>query len=144
MALTVENLPAMRETWVQSLGVEDPLEEGMATHSQYSCLENPHGEKSLACCSPWGCKESEMTERLSIFTLALQGRFSSVQSLSRVRLFATPGTIAHQAPLSMGFSRQEYWCGLPYPPPEDLPDPGIKPRSPALQADSLPSEPRES
>ena len=84
MALSVKNLPAMRETWVQSLGVEDPLEEGMATHSQYSCLENPHGEKSLACCSPWGCKESEMTERLSIFTLALQGRFSSVQSLSRV------------------------------------------------------------
>ena len=46
-----------------------------------------------------------------------------------------------QAPLSMGFSRQEYLCGLPCPPPGDLPDPGIKPTSPALQADSLPSEP---
>ena len=46
-----------------------------------------------------------------------------------------------QAPLSVGFSRQEYWCGLPFPSPGDLPNPGIKPRSPALQADSLPSEP---
>ena len=49
--------------------------------------------------------------------------------------------IAHQAPLSMGFSRQEYWSGLPFPPPGDLPDPGIEPRSPALQADALTSEP---
>ena len=65
MALSVKNLPAMRETWVQSLGVEDPLEEGMATHSQYSCLENPHGEKSLAGYSPCGCKESDTTEQLS-------------------------------------------------------------------------------
>ena len=64
-----------------------------------------------------------------------------VKSLSRVRLFATPWTVAHQAPLSMGFSRQEYWSGLPFPSPGDLPDPGIKPRSPALQADALTSEP---
>ena len=48
-----------------------------------------------------------------------------------------PWTVAHQAPLSMGFSRQEYWSGLPCPPPGDLPDPGIEPRSPALQVDSL-------
>ena len=53
----------------------------------------------------------------------------------------TPWTVAHQAPLSMGFSRQEYWSGLPFPSPGDLPDPGIEPRSPALQADSLPTEP---
>ena len=53
----------------------------------------------------------------------------------------TPGTVAHQAPLSMGFSRQEYWGGLPDPSPGDLPDPGIEPGSPAFQADSLPSEP---
>ena len=52
----------------------------------------------------------------------------------------TPWTVAHQAPLPMGFSRQEYWSALPCPPPGDLPDPGIKPGSPALQADSLPSE----
>ena len=57
--------------------------------------------------------------------------------LSRVRLFVTPWTVAHQAPLSMEFSRHEYWSGLPFPSPEDLPNPGIKPRSPALQADSL-------
>ena len=52
----------------------------------------------------------------------------------------TPWTIACQAPLSMGFSRQEYWSGLPLPSPGDLPDPGIELRSPALQADSLPTE----
>jgi len=53
----------------------------------------------------------------------------------------TPGTVAHQAPLPMGFPRQEYLNGLPFPSPGDLPDPGIKLRSPALQADSSPSEP---
>ena len=52
--------------------------------------------------------------------------------LSRVRLFATPRTVANQAPLSTGFSRQEYWSGLPFPSSGDLPDPGIKPGSPAL------------
>ena len=64
-----------------------------------------------------------------------------MNSLSRVRLFVTPWTVACQAPLSMGFSRQEYWSGLPFPSPEDLPNPGIKPGSPALQADALSSEP---
>ena len=54
---------------------------------------------------------------------------------------AIPWTVAHQALLSMGFSRQEYWSGLPFPSPGDLPNPGIKPRSPTLQADALPSEP---
>ena len=64
-----------------------------------------------------------------------------VKSLSHVQLFATPWTVACQAPLSMGFSRQEYWSGLPLPSPGDLPNPRIKPRSPALQADALSSEP---
>ena len=63
-----------------------------------------------------------------------------VKSLSRVRLFGIPQTVAYQASLSMGFSRQEYWSGVPLPSPGDLPDPGIEPRSPALQADALPSE----
>ena len=54
---------------------------------------------------------------------------------------ATPGTVAHQAPLSMGFSRQEYWDRQTVPSPGDLPNPGIEPQSPALQADSLLSEP---
>ena len=62
-------------------------------------------------------------------------------SLSRVRLFATPWTVAYQALPSMGFSRQEYWSGLPFPSPGDLPDPGIEPGSPAFQADALTSEP---
>ena len=62
-------------------------------------------------------------------------------SLSPVQLFATPWTVARQAPLSMEFSRQEYWSGLPFASPSDLPYPGIKPRSPALEADALPSEP---
>ena len=59
-------------------------------------------------------------------------------SLSCGRLFATPWTVAYQASLSMGFSRQEYQSGLPFPSPGDLPDPGIEPMSPALQVDSLP------
>ena len=61
--------------------------------------------------------------------------------LSCVRLFAIPWTVACQAPPSMGFSRQEYWSGLPFPSPGDLPDAGIKPGSPPLQADTLTSEP---
>ena len=64
-----------------------------------------------------------------------------VKSLSCVRLFATPWTVAYQASPSMGFSRQEYWSGLPFPSPGDLPDPGIEPRSPTLEADALTSEP---
>ena len=55
--------------------------------------------------------------------------------------FTTPWTVAGQAPLSIGFPRQEYWHGLPFPSPGDLPNPGIEPGSPALQADSLLSEP---
>ena len=62
------------------------------------------------------------------------------KSLSRVRLFASPWAVARQAPLSMRFSRQEYCSGLPLPSPGELPDPGIEPGSPALQADSLPTE----
>ena len=64
-----------------------------------------------------------------------------MKSLSRVRLFATPWTVAYQASPSIGFSRQEYWSGLPFPSPTDLPDPGIEPRSSVLRADALPSEP---
>ena len=64
--------------------------------------------------------------------------------LSHVQLFVTLWTVAHQAPLSVGFSRQEYWSGLPFPPPEGLPDPGIEPVSPAApawQGDSSYAEP---
>ena len=61
-----------------------------------------------------------------------------VKSLSRVRLFVTPWTVAYQAPQSMEFSRQEYWSGVPLPFPGDLPGPGMKPKTPSWQADSLP------
>ena len=71
----------------------------------------------------------------------LVGQERKVKALSRVQLFATPWTAAYQAPLSMGFSRQEYWSGVPFPSPGYLPDPAIQPGSPALQADALPSEP---
>ena len=61
--------------------------------------------------------------------------------LSQVYLFVTLWNVAHQAPLSIRFPRQEYWSGLPFPSPGGLPHPGMEPMSPALQADSLPSEP---
>ena len=83
--------------------------------------------------TPESSLESQMGKRSK--------KWSEVKSLSRVRLFATPWTVAYQVPPSMGFSRQECWSGLPFPSPGDLPDPGIKPGSPALQADALPSEP---
>ena len=73
--------------------------------------------------------------RVNVFTESS----NSLVAKSRPTL-ATPWTVAHQAPLSMGFSRQEYWSGLPFPSPGDLPDPGIEPGSPELQADSLPTE----
>ena len=79
-----------------------------------------------------------------IYTIFIDSTYESkvkVKLLSRVRLFSTPWTVAYQAPPSMGFSRQEYWSGLPFSSPRDLPDPGIKPSSPALQTDTLPSEP---
>ena len=71
----------------------------------------------------------------------MQQQQQQQQSLSHVLIFVTPWTAAHQAPLSMKFSMQEYWSGLPFPFPGDLPDPGLEPGSPALQEDSLLSEP---
>ena len=59
VAQTVKDLRAVQETWVQSLGWEDPLKEGMTNPPQYSCLENPHGQRSLQDYNPWGCKELE-------------------------------------------------------------------------------------
>ena len=64
-----------------------------------------------------------------------------VKSLSHVQLFVILWTITYQAPLTMGFSRQEYWSGYLVPSPGDLPNPGIKPRSPSLQVDFIPAEP---
>jgi len=67
----------------------------------------------------------------------MQAYHTALKSLSRVRLFATSWTVARQAPPSMEFSSQEYWSGLPFPSPGDLPNPGIKLQSPALQADTF-------
>ena len=146
----------MQETCIWSLGWEDPLEREMAAHSSTLAwkilwTEEPGGLQSmglqsqiqlndftftwansgrrwmagkLVCWSPWGCKLSEW-----------------VKSLSCVQLFVALWTVAHQAPPSIGFSRQENWSGLPFPSPGDLPNPRIEPRSPALQADALTSKP---
>ena len=107
----------------------------MATHSSILAWEIP--QRSLAGYSPWGPTESNTTEHTYIH---IWYREKKVKSLSRVRFFVTPWTVAYQAPLSMGFSRQGYWSGLPFPSPGDIPNPEIKPGSPALQADALPSE----
>ena len=120
---------------VGDLGWEDPLEHGYPL--QYSCLEYPHGQRSLVGCSPWGCKESGTTEHLS-----------TAQHIHfRMRVWSLqPWTISHQAPLSMGFPRQEYWSVLPFPSPGDLPDPEIKPTSrvsPALAGAFFTAEPPE-
>ena len=88
-------------------------------------LREFHGQRCLVVYNVWGHKELDMTEWLTHF-----------QSLS-LQLFETPWTIAHQAPLSMGFSREEYWSELPRPPPRDLPDLGTElasHTSPALAA----------
>ena len=82
-------------------------------------------------------RSSQSTKLSSLCYIAV----SEWKMLSHVHLFATPWIVIHQISLSMEFSRQEYWSGLPFPFPRDHPNPGIKPRSPALQTDSLLSEP---
>ena len=78
-------------------------------------------------------KAREFQKNISpLLTMPKPLKWSEVKSLSHVQLFATPWIVAHQAPRSMGFSRHEYWSGLPFPSPGDLPDPGIEPGSPAL------------
>ena len=87
----------------------------------------------------WLAKKFFSTPQILLSTRLKERK--KVKSLSRVRLFVTPWTAIYQAPLSMGFSRQEYWSGLPFPSPGDPLDPGIEPGSPTLQVDALPSEP---
>ena len=89
----------------------------------------------------WGCVPFVSSHlSMDIWVFPLKSRSKVTQSLSRVLLFATPRTVAYQVPLSMGFSRQEYWSGLPFRSPGDLTNPGIEPGSPSLQTDALPSE----
>ena len=93
----------------------------------------------------WKCFHNIRNKiRMSTLTISIQKScLLKMKSLSCVQLFATPWTVACQVPLSMGFSRQEYWSGLQFPSPGDLPDPGIKLVFPTLPADSLPSKPPE-
>ena len=115
MAQMVKCLPTMQDTRVQSLGREDLLEKEMAIHSSILAWKIPW-TRNLVGYSPRGCKESGTTESL---------HFTSLHMLAKK---------------CSKFSKQEYWSGLPFPSPGDLPDPGIEPRSLALQADSLPTE----
>ena len=163
----VKRLPTMRETWVQSLSWEDPLEKEMAIHSRTIAWKIPRTEEpgrlqsmgsqrvghdwatslffftvllpfyififSIWKENPLSFRNWQMSNVLRVLHLrSLEVKWSEVKLLNHVRLFATPWTIAYQAPPSMGFSRQEYWSGLPFPSPGDLPDPGIEPRSPTL------------
>ena len=104
---------------------------GMKTHEER--LEGPWDIRKPAL---WEVKESPVLHASLQVSMVWK-----CSSLNCVWFFVTLGTIACQAPLSVRFSRQEYWSGLPFPSPGDLPDPGIKPQSPALQADALTSEP---
>ena len=102
-----------------------------------SLLQHHSSKASILQCSAFFTVQLSHLYMTTGKTISL----TKVNSLSRVRLFASPWTVANQAPLSMGFSRQEYWSELPFPSPGDLPDPGIEPWSPALSTDALPSEP---
>ena len=99
-----------------------PPGEGNGYPLRYSCLENSTDRGA------WQASVHGVTKNMLL------------SHFSHVRFCVTPKTAAHQAPRSLGFSRQEHWSGLPCPSPGVLPDPGIKPWSPALQADSLPTE----
>ena len=96
-----------------------PAGEGNGKPLHYSCLENPMNHTKRQ-------KDSTLNDELPRLVNV------KVKSLSHVQLFSTPWNVAYQASLSMGFSRQEYWGGLPFPSSVDLPHQGIKPRSPAL------------
>ena len=105
--------------------------------------------KAISCSSTPSYWQTQVLVRnllFSSFSRSFHWQVYSVcvlvaQSCPRVQLFVTPWTVAYQALLSMEFSRQEYWSGLPCPSPGNLPNPGIESRSPSLQADSLPSKP---
>ena len=84
---------------------------------------------------------AEREEELSSPLMRVKESESESEVAQSCPTLCDPWTVAHQAPPSMGFSRQEYWGGLPFPSPGDLPDPGIEPRSPALQAETLTSAP---
>ena len=133
MAQMVKNLPAVWETWVQSLGWEDPLQEGIATHTRILAWRIP-GQKSVVYCSPCSHKESDTTEKLSTAHCERVSRLVMYDSL-RPMGCSLPGSSVH----GVLQRRILEWVAILYP--GDLCDPGIETGSPALQADSLPSEP---
>ena len=111
---------------------------GEVTHSSLRRLRLHCRRTGLGVCQEVNLRTMQKGRNEKRARLTLNQK---VKSLSRVRLFATLWSIAHQAPLSMGFSRQDSWSGLPFSSPVDLPNPGIEPRSPTLQASALTSEP---
>ena len=130
-------LISFRIDWFDRLAVQRTLKSLLQRHSS---------KASILQCSAFFTIQLSHPYMTTGKTIALTRRtfVSKVQtnvSLSRVPLFATPWTVAYQAPLSMEFSRQEYWSELPFPSPGNLPHPGIEAGSPTLQADTLPSNP---
>ena len=132
----------------------DPMDCSPADSSVHGVLQTRILE-SVAMSSSRGSSQPRDRTNVSLSLLHWQARslpleppgippfneFCSVQSLSHVQVFVTPWTIAHQSPLSMGFSRQEYWSGFPFPTPGDLSKPGMKPASPVLAGKFLPLSP---
>ena len=109
------------------------------SNRDFQCLSQFQGRKHLWRQDKFLALKVQFN--VSVVETVQNETLTEVKLLSRVRLFATPWTVAYQTPLSLGFSRQEYWSGLPFPSPGDLPNPGIESGSPLLQADALPSEP---
>ena len=154
MAVTTKHLP-VRAVHAKSLQSCPTLQPCGLYPARLLCPWDSPGKNKVMGCLPSSRGSFQPRDQTRIsYGSCIAGRFFTaeppgkpgnksrkVKSLSRVRLFATPWTVAYQAPLSMGFSRQGCWSGLPFPSPGDLPNPGIKSRSPALQADALPSEP---
>ena len=134
MALQLVALP--RETWESQLSsvVMSKELKRVVGGAEWLGVEGVYWVRGSPC-----APGTAQVSALSSISLAASPAWKCVSRFSHVRLLATPWAIACQAPLFLGFSRQEYWSGLPFPSPGDLPDPGLKLGSPALQADSLPS-----
>ena len=115
-----------RAPWAK---VPGPAEEG----SSWACGDKPSWDVTSDSHSGWSPEGPVYRESVSLFKESCSVLLLLLSRFSRVRLCATPQTAAHQAPPSMGFSRQEYWSGVPLPSPGDLPDPDIEPGSPTLR-----------
>ena len=126
---------AFRPSGGQSCGRFSSRKHGSPPACGVDCYVPDKGVLSLGCSIPQPWWRKRWLDREGVCA----GGGYVCETLSCVRILVTLWTVARQAPLSMGFSRQEYWSGLPFPSPGDLPNPGIEPRSPALPVDSLPS-----